>query len=277
MEKLSDFFAEIKNRITNPLLASFAISWLIINWKIVVGLFSPISILNTDGYSSYINLIDKNNNVHNFLWLPLLYAVLYTFVFSWIRIIILALNTWIRTISTNWNLRISAEGKIPMERYIVLRKAYDERKEILENTLASETTFLEENERLKNENLALKNENNTLFKNISDDTKAINNMTIMRGEWRFHYINEGGKGMRISILDNQISIINDQNETVKFFITDFFHNKQDRTIIFCRVDMNNGAIWAYHSLTYTNDEMFELKGTENHTVAIKYVKVLKND
>jgi len=56
MDKVSDLFKELKDRINNPLVISFVVSWVFLNWRIFVGLFFYKSNeLDVDKYKSYID------------------------------------------------------------------------------------------------------------------------------------------------------------------------------------------------------------------------------
>lgn len=152
MDKLSDFFAEIKNRATNPLIVSFFISWPIINWEITIGIFTNITILKTDGYNSYIQLIKKNNEINQTFWYPLATAIIYTVVSPWVRLVVVALNTWAKRLSTDLNLYLSKDGKVPIKKYITIRESYIERQKQLQQILEQDEQYLKQNSDLIREN-----------------------------------------------------------------------------------------------------------------------------
>src|ERR1700748_661850 len=102
MDKITDFFKEFKSRLTNPLFASFILSWLIINWRVPVGIFGyKLDELKVDGYKSYADLISKNASTWNYLWYPLISAALYTLLSPLLRMIIIAFLSWIKKASDN--------------------------------------------------------------------------------------------------------------------------------------------------------------------------------
>lgn len=275
MEKLKDFFYELQNRVTNPLISSFAISWLFVNWKIPIGLLTEIEILEVDGYKSYFQLINSHISFEYFFLIPFIYALLYTFGFPFIRTWILAFNTRIKYWSTNWNLDISKSAKIPFEKYIDLRQKYEDKQKTIEKIEkeSSEIKDRYEEEVAKNNELRKSiDKNSEEYSKIRSD---LNDMKIIQGSWRFLYPrNSDGetKGERIFIHGAQISIINSSGEDVKFYITDFHHNPINRTIVFCRVDTGNEREWRYHSLRY-NEYADLLEGTENKLEPVKYIKM----
>jgi len=73
----------MKDRTANPLFVSFAVAWLIANWRVVVVLLSAddvatkFRLFETEVWAAF-----PKYGFHSF-WLPLLIAVLYTFVWPW--------------------------------------------------------------------------------------------------------------------------------------------------------------------------------------------------
>jgi len=126
MDKVSEFFKELKNRFSNPLFFSFVIGWLVVNWKIVVGLlFYSNAQLQKDGYSSYFDLIFKTSNFEKTFFFPLLIAIGYTFFFPIIRNLIAMFNAWNHKVGNKKVLEISNEGKISVSKHKKLRHVYD--------------------------------------------------------------------------------------------------------------------------------------------------------
>src|SRR5690606_4964283 len=86
MDQVKSFFETFKERISNPLISSFIIAWLVVNWKITIGLlFYNIAELNRDGYISYIDLISKNSCAINTFVIPLAWSLFYTFIYPRIK------------------------------------------------------------------------------------------------------------------------------------------------------------------------------------------------
>ncbi len=107
MENITEFLQKFKSRLTNPLFVSFLISWLIIDWRVPIGIFGyKLGELKIDGYTSYANLIYKNASTWNYFWHPLIYALVYTFLFPVIRMFIVAFLSYIKKRSDNWNTEI---------------------------------------------------------------------------------------------------------------------------------------------------------------------------
>jgi len=152
MDKISEFFKELKDRFSNPLFFSFIVAWMALNWKIIVGLmFYKLPELKNDGYSSFLDLINKTSNIYNSLLYPFLIALLYTFLFPIIRNCIAMFNAWNQKWGNEKTLSISKDGKISVAKYIQLREIYEKRKLTIEEVLEKESTYLKENETLKSD------------------------------------------------------------------------------------------------------------------------------
>ena len=86
MEKISEVWGNIKDRLTNPLLFSFFCSWLIFNWEIPVSLiWYDSEQIKVSGHNSIFQFIHcKLNKEHSFLY-PILFAIFYTLLIPIIR------------------------------------------------------------------------------------------------------------------------------------------------------------------------------------------------
>ncbi len=222
MEKISEFFKELKERLSSPLFSSFILTWLIFNWKIIADvLFYKNAELHLDGYNSYIDLIQKNSSTSNFLWKPLASALVYTFIFPFIRNIILAFNAWIKSWGNTWNLNISKSGKVSVTKYIELRNTYEERTELLEEVLKKESEYLSNNEKLKNENFQLSDRINDLESRIAK-WNSFNNIELLNGDWKYIVRNLNNRTYRTS---NKVFISNGN-----FRLTDELDNDENYSI-----------------------------------------------
>jgi hypothetical protein len=228
MEKVSELYKAIKERLSNPLVSSFIISWFIINWRIVIGLlFYKSDQLKADGYFSYIHLIKSETDISNFLWHPLLCSLAYVFIFPFIKLIISAFGTWITSKNTDWNLRISKEGKMPVDKYIKLRELYDKRTKILEEVMEKETNFVKENESLMNEKFHLQRQYNDAFEELKK-VRSFADASFLNGEWEIKYrINNHIVSERVRIWNSDIIHSNSKgNDELLFKIIAYGYNSQ---------------------------------------------------
>lgn len=179
MEAITDFFKEIKSRLSNPLLGSFAISWLVINWKIPVGLIGYKQIdLKVDGYKSYIDLINVNASCWLYFWKPFIWAVIYTFGFPLLKMCITAFLNEIKRRSDNWNTRILRTYYVPMSRFVKQRELYNELSDNLQKIYTEERTIVDENVRLKSDIITITNEMSKYKNELSEIIKRMDDLQI---------------------------------------------------------------------------------------------------
>lgn len=185
MDKVSDIYIELKDRLSSPIFFSFIISWCVINWRVIIGLlFYKSSDLKIDGYSSYIDLISTNYHWSNTIIIPLTSALLYTFFYPIVRNCIYAFNTWTKKWGNNWNLKLSRTSNISIGKYIALRDTYKERTELLNKVLTEEGEYLNQIETLRNDVLKVQEENISLKQQIGRWT-AVNDANSLNGEWEY--------------------------------------------------------------------------------------------
>jgi len=172
LEKVSDFFKDVKERTSSPLFSSFIISWLVTNWKVVIGLFFyDIYDIQKDGYKSFIDLIEHQTWLQLLLY-PLLACLFYTFIYPYI-------NYWIRWFLAERNralmdktLEVSGSGKVSMRKYLDLRDIYQKRTKDLEDVYEKENTHFKENIKLTTESLELKKQVGELQMELSTSQDA---------------------------------------------------------------------------------------------------------
>jgi len=186
MEKLSDFFSELKDRISNPLILSYLIGWCIWNYEIVVGLiFYKSKELKVDGYDSFLDLIKCNSNTWHFFWLPLFSALVYTFLFPFLKNLILAFGAWIDKWGGNWNLNISKAQKVSSEIYLKYKIQYEESIEKISKYANDEQNFNDKLVTLKAEKEAVLTELET-SKSEGENSKKYYEVQLMEKDKTIH-------------------------------------------------------------------------------------------
>src|SRR5690554_5841336 len=111
---MKDIFDTIKERLSNPFIGSYVISWFICNWQIPLGLiWYNATNIEKFGYKDYRELIYKNTD--NLLdWLvPLIIALLYTFLLPLIKTGINYFNAKVDRVDKKNILKISETASIP--------------------------------------------------------------------------------------------------------------------------------------------------------------------
>lgn len=192
-----DFFKEIKVRISSPLISSFLIAWLAINWRIPVALMFYKQVeLKADGYASYFNLISVIP-VNRAFVLPLIVALFYTFCFPVIRNCIHAYNSWSNRWGANWTFKISKTAAISMENFYDMKGELDERSKMVNDALLESkklakdsNALVVENRELESAKMQLEDRLQKAYKDF-EDKKAIDDNRRMAGRYDMKYLKAG--------------------------------------------------------------------------------------
>jgi len=194
LERIQDFFKHVGERLRNPFIFSYLISWLISNYKIVIGLFFYTNYqLKADGYNSYFDLIDKTTNWQTCLIIPLIGALAYTFAFPYFKRLVVLLYTRINQGQEVKTLKILEEGSISTVKYLRLRDEYKQSQAKLEEVIQDESKFFSQrrdlNEQVSNlrkENLGLQGDIIKLQQSVAilEKFKEPRDVEFLNGEWK---------------------------------------------------------------------------------------------
>jgi hypothetical protein len=186
-DKAEEILVTLKERLTSPLFSSFLISWLVINWKVSVGLFwLNTQQLNVAGYKTYIDLVSANINIFHTLFYPLTFAIAYTFGYPYIKN---EINVYLSKRNKEGDNRIfgvQKDGSMPISRYIKLKEGLDKRAEEI-NRIILEASKIEEL------NTGLQAKLDSAHETISDMTKEANqarrryDYSMLNGLWKRDY------------------------------------------------------------------------------------------
>lgn len=282
MEKANEFFKNLKDRLSNPLVFSFIISWLVSNWEIVVALvWHDNKQIENEGCRSVFEFISQKLNWIQSFIIPFLVALAYTFLMPVIRVWINALYTKIDKWSEDWKLEILKGGKISIDKYLQLKANLDKRSKILEDVISSESTYINNSNELSTEIYTLKNTlNETTSKLNTANTfiKELQDWKIIEGAWQNNYeINDFKKGTESIYIENgKYYIINSIGiKEYKFDIRNFYFDNRNQNIFFVKEVVSEEKTSRKESEHYNINRLhFENKdllvGTENGTTKIAY-------
>lgn len=213
MENIKEILNNIKDRLSNPLIFSFLLSWLIYNWEITVALvWYDKSQISAEGCKSIFEFIQyKLDNRYGSTFLPVIIAFIYTLGFPYLKYVINILNS-----------------------------------KALEWGKKNEIKFLKEVTSLEIENLKvnLKDSNN---RNIELDIinneirKEIDDVSFLNGYWKVTYVfNQNDPKEKVTIIEN-VEIINGKYQVIsenrvdyKYSIRNFYLNKNGGTVFFIK-------------------------------------------
>ncbi|MDP3394996.1 hypothetical protein [Sediminibacterium sp.] len=177
MDKVYDFFKDLKERISSPFFSSFIISWLAFNWMFITTIFKyDVSGFTIFYYNVYIDYANSLLSTWKSFWLPLISAFSYSLFYPFLRNGIEIADVWFKKWGTNSKIKVAKGSKISVEKYIKLREIYELRTKTLEDVLEKESKIIERNEQLVNELNELKQENNDFHASINEKKKEINDL-----------------------------------------------------------------------------------------------------
>ncbi|MDH7462612.1 hypothetical protein QEG73_15045 [Chitinophagaceae bacterium 26-R-25] len=195
-----EFFKDIKDRLTSPLISSFIISWLVINWKVPIGLFFyKNQELSADYYKSPIDLITKVYSPFYFILLPLFTSCLYVFCYPWIKNLIHFYQLLVNKNKEDITIKMTSENTVQMHILYDIKRQYKEKETELSILLRSEqekylekldgintniTALQEEVNSLKSINRELTFTKDTLDKQLSD-INYYSNLSNIQGKWEY--------------------------------------------------------------------------------------------
>lgn len=231
MSEFKDFLDQIKIRLTNPLIFSFLISWVIIHWQIFVGAFYlTTNDLSELGHINFLDFVKTSINWCNGFWYPLFSAIIYTVLSPLIRIAIQLFNTLINKKGNERIRKVAQEGFIQYEMYdTLLLEVQNQRKRNEEFT--TELVKLDQiNLDYSNENINLKNQLKKSEGTLNQERSTLNKITDIshiNGLWKVE-IKDGDKTTKKEILKIKDYSIEELQSAghfhLSFNISDFFYS-----------------------------------------------------
>jgi hypothetical protein len=208
MDKVSDFFKELKERVSNPLILSFIISWLIWNWKIPIALlfYKPID-LRADHYDSFIDLIKKNNVNGYHFWCAVLFAICYTLLYPIVKQGVLIVGTFFDKHGTSYSLKYVKSAVVP---FIDIIKERDEKQKLYDQV----TTYTADKQKLIDDLANMQILNGQIIKNANEDianTKISADQTISENNKRITAILEQKTLIEEKLYQLEQDVLNQKN------------------------------------------------------------------
>ncbi len=288
MEKLSGIFDNIKDRISNPLIFSFIVSWIFINWRISVALLWYDSTKASFGSTSLIDYIGSQINTYESFGLPFGFAILYTFSSPIVKNGITAFYTLTNKWGDRWRLNISKGSKIPFEKYLTLHESLIKKALQLQDIIEKENVTAISLQETQNTLLDERQEHRKLLNEYSENKRVVDNLyrsNILDGIWNKSMENENRNPQEtqvIQISNNTVYIQrgggnSDRQYQINHFIFDITQRKIQ--FILFNVNQNNaGNAYDYwlSDLTYNSNEHlsgWEYRPTGRFEVEYKKPKI----
>ncbi len=283
-ENLTEVFNNIKERVSNPLIFSFACAWLIINWQVTLSLFVDIKQVEKEGANTIFTFINQRNRINNFLWQPLTVAVGYTLLMPVIRNLIKALNSWAHKWGENWNLKILKGSSVSLSKYLKLRDNYETRSKYLEEIISKENVFAEELTRLRNERIDSDTQLIGLRREVVERDQLISQFTdinLINGRWENTYTIEGRDSEKEEVIidgDRYYTIGAFGERYLKFHIVNFSYDNRNGNVFFIKMLSSDekavrppNEYFSINQLRFENDDL--MVGRENLTTRIAYKRL----
>jgi hypothetical protein len=256
-----DVLSNFRERLSSPLIFSFLLSWLLFNWKVTVALLWYDPAPKSLGHLSLINFIEKETSDLRSITLPICFAVAYTLLSPVINNLISAFKTWNSKWGGNWNLDILNGSKVPIDKYLTLRKNYVKRTKELEDIITSENIT---QQKLSEINTALLNERNDKIKLNTElgDLKSIvgglSNVSIMEGNWIRRVKEALGESREEKLqIMNGGSVYTWADNTMEqtFMIQNFIYDQTRKKISFVLWDIKKSQFYSFNDLSYEHGDL----------------------
>lgn len=170
INKISDVFKDVKDRLSSPLFFSFLLSWIITNWRITVALlwYDPAQIEN-EKYRSVFDFIQKNTYSYTsfWFWWPLVFAILFTGINPVVRNFVSWFNTFMNKKGEAWRQNTTMDSNVPMTKFLAQKAEYDKRTKILEKIIKDESKTIEDFQKEHTGKLAAEQKNIELSNTIA--------------------------------------------------------------------------------------------------------------
>lgn len=275
MEKLNQVFSSIKDRLSNPLVFSFCLSWLVFNWRVVVALIFYDSAHSIEDGQSLIPYIFGNTYYGRSFIYPFLIALAYTFGMPFVLSVISAAQTSAAKLSERWSLNILKGGKIPIEKYFSLREEYKKQTSDLIKIIDDESVTKNELDLARRDLRHALDERNKAQKELNEATGIISSyhaVSFIEGRWVVTVKGMPSKNIRI------VSgiVVDSHNGEHLFRVHSFFIDIKSERVTFMLVHHeqrpNQSNFYSFSELRYQHNEMVGTEYLPNERHEIRYVR-----
>lgn len=244
MDKVSNILNNIKDRLSNPLIFSFLLSWLIFNWEITVALvWYDKSQINAEGCKSIFEFIENEWSQNGKIKEPFLVAICYTLLLPIIKNLIRLFNSFVYKYADILDFKILKKSSVSIEKHLKIRDAYIKRTQELDKIFKDEEIYIIENNQIRNElSIARENQKNAdQFRvDLNDIINGINDVSFLNGFWNVTYIynqNDVNKQTvieKVEIINGRYQIVSKNKVDHKYDIRNFYLNKRNKTLFFIK-------------------------------------------
>lgn len=266
MEKISSILDNVKERLKSPLIFSFIISWIFVNWKISVALIWYDPPKNSQGHLSLIDFISSQINLCNSIIWPTTLAIAYTSLSPIIKNCINALYTWASKWGDNWSLEISKESKVSMEKFISLHQSLAVKSNQLQDLFDKESKTNEVLDQTRDALLDEKQKHQKAQEQLAELRNVVDSLyrtNILDGNWKKTSKNETGDQLNDEVLQitNATFHFRGSGRQDQYQIHNFIFDIKIRSLQFVlskvsRSPGDNKTEYAFQVLTFESEDYF---------------------
>jgi hypothetical protein len=277
MNRFNAFIDNIKDRLNNPIIFSFILSWVVFNWRIVIALFwdKPFGEIHLN--DSLIEYVATNLDVCRSLLYPFLSALVYTLLSPPVKNLVVAFQNWNFRWGEKWNLSILKESKISIEKYFSLKENYEARRKNLETMIESEDKVLGRVQELEDLLIKQRTKTEELLMQVSAKNEVIDHLNwieAIEGKWVRKIENPlDNIEEEIEISGNIVYLIKGNSRLQKYSISNFIYRTDHKKIQFCLYKTEDGKLFSFNNLDILPGSM---TGTEYTNYSISEVKYLRS-
>jgi hypothetical protein len=264
MENLTEFWKNVKERISNPFIFSFIILWFVYNWKITLGIFLLDS--NDFRLTGNLTLIDYLEGQIKYIvfWKPIVFAILYCLFVPVIKELLRAFNAVVNRYGSDLYFRISKDSKVDFELYTQQIRDLDHNKKEIDTLLKDARTKDQERQAASAELVIVKQRLQEMERNYQEQLETTNRMRdvkVLNGA--YSVVRDGREHQDTFRVEIQNGLYKETTSNDSSAIEGFFFDNRNKAIVFARKnqDKNAKSQHLFYVLTRESDQY--LSGTEN--------------
>lgn len=264
IDTIKGLFDPFKERFKSHFYGAFIGSWLLVNWEIVLVIFTNITL--PDNQNTFEFIKNQTSNVKLLLLYPFVFSLVYILILPWIDTISVYYKDWVMKIRSQGSKKILKDGFVSTDLYLKYREAYEEKLRQLEkytgeqekeikDKLELQRAVSELEQKIKDEQI-LQHEKN----NYRKDTTL-----FFRGRWKLTYSlieNSKEEVERFVVNNNQYFVINDNNEKVLAYNIALFDEEPTGKISFLKYNTTGSCKYRIVNIYRNNKNENVYEGRE---------------
>jgi hypothetical protein len=264
---VGNVYDDLKERISNPFLFSYAVAFFFTNWRVWVGLlFFDRERLNSKGFDNHLEYIEGVVNAWTLYVVPATAAILYCFAYPFLRNKVLQVQAYFKSKSSEEINKYARQHLIPAEQFINLEMGLERQKQRYQRAIdiraKLEVKVDELNKQVSSSNFQVSNlneqiaelnaKNSTMLKDsqthIAEREELfqwnnLNDLENYNGDWRVQFFDSQRPDILVRIYRGEGEILDSSrnpvtNEAV-FLLRSVYVNRNIDQLVF-EIGFNHG-------------------------------------